>query len=49
MDKSYSKEATAELAEHIYKTSFSKYGTAYQMLLEEGNEHTINTGGILSA
>lgn len=31
------------------RTSFSKYGTAYQMLLEEGNEHTINTGGILSA
>ena len=31
------------------RTSFSKYGTAYQMLLEEGNEHTIHTGGILSA
>lgn len=31
------------------RTSFSKYGTAYQMLLEEGNEHTIITGGTLSA
>ena len=31
------------------RTSFSKYGTTYRMLLEEGNVHTINTGGILSA
>ena len=31
------------------RTSFSKYGTAYRMLLEEGNEQRIMTGGILSA
>lgn len=31
------------------RTSFSKYGTAYRMLLEEGNEQRIMTGVILSA
>lgn len=31
------------------RTPFSKYGTAYQMLLEEENEPAFFTGGILSA
>lgn len=31
------------------RTSFSKYGTAYRMLLEEGNEQMNLTGGTLSA
>ena len=30
------------------RTSFSKYGTAYRMLLEE-EEHHLFTGGTLSA
>ncbi len=31
------------------RTPFSKYGTAYQMLLEEENEPAFFTGGIISA
>lgn len=31
------------------RTSFSKYGTAYQLLLTEGNKQSFFTGGTLSA